>query len=93
MSTAEKRFDEVGFIVAYESGELTEDQVTDGFQHLIDNGMAWKLQGSYGRQAMRFIHDGLCHKAGETCQHGKTLGLMPTQLKNLETFLKAPGVK
>jgi hypothetical protein len=50
-----------GDIIAYESGELDEDGVVDLFQRLIDNGMAWRLQGHYGRTAKALIDAGLCH--------------------------------
>lgn len=49
-------------IMAYEGGEMDDDQIVDFFQRLIDSGMAWKLQGSYGRMASRLIEQGLCHK-------------------------------
>ena len=46
-------------IIAYEQGELDDDAVIDLFQRLVDNGLAWQLQGSYGRQAMHLIEAGL----------------------------------
>ena len=46
-------------IIAYESGELDEDEVIDLFQLLVNNGMAWTLQGSYGRTARDMIEAGL----------------------------------
>lgn len=52
----------VGAIVAYESGEMNEEAVIELFQHLIDTGMAWSLQGSYGRTATALINAGLCHR-------------------------------
>lgn len=48
-------------IIAYEEGELEYDEVVVLFQKLIDTGMINHLQGSYGRQAMQFIHSGECH--------------------------------
>jgi hypothetical protein len=57
-----KRFDQVAFIMAYEAGELEHDDVVEGFQHLIDSGTVWHLQGSYGRAAQRLIDAGLCHR-------------------------------
>lgn len=47
-------------IIAYESGELDEDATIAMFQKLIDSGMAWKLQGHYGRTAKALIDAGLC---------------------------------
>jgi hypothetical protein len=57
---APKPFDSIGFIMAFEAGEATEDEIIEGFQALIDNGMAWSLQGSYGRAAKQLIDQGLC---------------------------------
>ncbi len=47
-----------------EGFEQAEDaaQVIEAWQHLIDTGLAWKLQGSFGRQAARLIEKGLCHE-------------------------------
>ena len=47
-------------IVRYEHGELSEDETIELFQGLIDSGMAWNLQGSYGRTAQALIDAGLC---------------------------------
>lgn len=58
----EGQFDTVGFIMDYESGELDDDSIIEGFQHLINSGLAWQLQGSYGRAAARLIEAGLCHR-------------------------------
>lgn len=46
-------------VFAYENGELTEDEVVELFQELVDSKMAWKLQGHYGRTATAMIDRGL----------------------------------
>lgn len=50
-------------LMAYEAGEMEDDDTVAMFQKLINNGMAWTLQGSYGRMATFLIDAGLCHAA------------------------------
>jgi hypothetical protein len=47
-------------IVQYEQDELDGNEIIELFQELINNGMAWKLQGHYGRMAHILIEEGLC---------------------------------
>lgn len=53
--------DIVDKIIRYENGEMDEDEIITFFQELIDNGMAWTLQGHYGRMAQELIERGMCH--------------------------------
>lgn len=52
-------FDLTGSIITFEQGELDQDGVVELFQHLVDTGLAWSLQGSYGRCATALIEAGL----------------------------------
>ena len=36
------------------------DNKIEAYQFLIDNGIIWKLQGRFGRTAVRLIDDGSC---------------------------------
>lgn len=51
--------DVVSLIMEFESGDLSDDKTLELFQHLVDTGMAWSLQGFYGRTAERLIEAGL----------------------------------
>lgn len=59
MSKTKEKFDEIGAIISFEQGELNDEGVIELFQHLVDNGHAWQLQGSYGRTANDLIEAGL----------------------------------
>jgi hypothetical protein len=48
-------------IMDFEAGELDEQDTIELFQHLVDTGMAWSLQGSYGRAAIALIEAGHIH--------------------------------
>jgi hypothetical protein len=41
--------------------EGTEEEQIEAWQHLIDTGLAWSLQGSFGRMAKHLIEQGVCH--------------------------------
>ena len=59
-----KPFDLVGSIIAFEQGELDEEGVLALVAHLVRTGMAWSLQGCYGRLAMNYIDAGLIDREG-----------------------------
>ena len=46
-------------IIAFEAGELDEEQTIALFQELCDTGTIFHLQGSYQRIAQQLIHEGL----------------------------------
>ena len=37
----------------------TKEQVIEAWQHLVDTGLAWQLQGWFGRTAMELINSGI----------------------------------
>lgn len=43
-------------------GTPTREQQVEAWQHLIDTGIAWTLQGWFGRAATELIEQGVCHK-------------------------------
>ena len=42
----------------------SEEQAIEAWQTLIDTGLAWQLQGSFGRTAQRLIDMEICHLPG-----------------------------
>jgi hypothetical protein len=40
--------------------DATENETIAAYQHLIDTGQAWRMDGFTGRTAMRLIEDGFC---------------------------------
>lgn len=52
-------------IMAWENGELSEIDEIKMFSSLVKSGMAWQLQGMYGRNAMAMIQNGILSKTGE----------------------------
>jgi hypothetical protein len=51
---------DVNKIIRYEQNEMDEEEIIEMFQDLINSGMAWRLQGHYGRTAKALIEEGLC---------------------------------
>ena len=58
-------YDVVGNLMAYEAGELSDEDTLKFYGELIQCGLAWSLQGSYGRQAESLIEAGLVNELGE----------------------------
>jgi hypothetical protein len=59
MSANEQGIELTSAIIAFENGELDDDDTIALFQHLVDTGLAWQLQGFYGRTAAALIEQGL----------------------------------
>jgi len=52
-------------IVDYESGQLDQCEMIELFSDLVRTGLAWELQGHYGRTAMALIEGGYISRTGE----------------------------
>ena len=61
----EKPFDVVGHIMAYETGEASDEETLRLFGHLVKTGQAWSLQGHYGRTASAIMRTGVIDKNGD----------------------------
>ena len=58
------------YLIAFEGGELDDIDTILFFQYLIDTGLAWSLQGSYGRAARSLIEAGHCFRADDLNRPG-----------------------
>jgi hypothetical protein len=55
MNDGDKMTDFVGKIMDFESGNMDDKEFIDFFAELVKTGMAWSLQGTYGRTAAGLI--------------------------------------
>jgi len=46
-------------VLLYETDQMSEQEMISMFQELVDTGMAWKLQGHYGRTSMILLDAGV----------------------------------
>jgi len=51
--------DQLDQIIAYEQGDLDEEDTIALFQELLNSGLVWQLQGHYGRTAQALLNAGL----------------------------------
>ena len=51
-------------IMQYENGEMNQEEMIFMFGELVKDGMAWKLQGHYGRTAHALINYGFLDTNG-----------------------------
>lgn len=47
-------------IMIVENGQDNQEVTIEAWQHLIDTGLAWQLQGWFGRSAQMLIDQGIC---------------------------------
>ena len=52
-----KKFEAVGLAEGFIEG--TEEEVINAWEYLVDSGMAWTLQGWFGRTAKALIEEGI----------------------------------
>lgn len=60
--------DQLDKMMAWENGELSDQDTLQLFSELIKNGQAWSLQGCYGRFAMQLIEAGYVDHDGKILQ-------------------------
>ena len=54
----------VALAEGFEDG--TEEEVISAWQYLVDTGLAWRLQGWFGRTAQALIQAGVINPPNET---------------------------
>lgn len=58
-----------GLIMEYESGELNDRETIKMFAAMIESGLAWQLQGHYGRSAADLIRTGYISPKGKVLKY------------------------
>jgi len=56
-------YDACAIIEGFDGEYHDEEEIIEAFQHLINTGAVWTLQGFYGRTAARLIDAGRCTRA------------------------------
>ena len=60
-----EELDITGMLIDYEQGELESGKMVELFAYLVRTGMAWTLQGHYGRTAKAMMDSGVINTKGE----------------------------
>lgn len=63
----------VDLIMKYEGGDATDSETLRLFAELLRTGLAWSLQGHYGRTAHTFIDAGYITTYGAITEKGKAV--------------------
>jgi hypothetical protein len=58
-------------LMAFENGELNNEETVELFSELVKSGMAWQLQGFYGRTAKSMIEQGYLDGEGNILSYGE----------------------
>ena len=53
-------------LIAYEEGQVTQDEEVALFEHLVETGVCWQLSGHYQRVAATLIEAGLIRPPEQT---------------------------
>jgi len=79
---------DIDFIIRFESGEVSKDEIIENFQKGINDGSVWKLQGFYGRTAKSLIDNEYCHwPKNQTCDYYNNSLPTSEKLKNYDTTI------
>jgi hypothetical protein len=66
-------------LIAYEEGQLSEEQEMALFEHLVQTGTCWQLQGHYQRVAATLLEAGLISSPVHTESNTHKIGSLITQ--------------
>jgi hypothetical protein len=58
-------YDAVSAVEGFGGYEHSEEELLSAWQHLVDTGVVWQLQGRFGRTAVSLIEAGLIQPAEE----------------------------
>ena len=61
------KYEAVGLAEGFIEAE-SEEQVINAWKYLVDTGLAWKLQGFFGRTARNLIEQGIIMIKCPTCE-------------------------
>lgn len=67
---------DLGAMIAFEEGELGAAETLDLFADLIRTGLAWTLQGFYGRTAAALIEEDYLTPDGEVTDLGRDMAAL-----------------
>jgi hypothetical protein len=60
MTDEEIKLNAVAIVECWYDKPTTEEEEIKAWQHLIDSGLCWQLQGWFGRMAIRLVQNGYC---------------------------------